>query len=70
MKKTEEYICPRCGADTEITCEDWENDGESASWTYHCPHCGADWTEYFNLTYIGYAMDDIDYDEKGDKINA
>ena len=66
MKK-EAYVCPVCkGEDCE--CTDYEWDSESIRQEYSCHDCGAVWDEFHELTYRGYALNGVDYDENGNKM--
>ena len=67
MKKTTDYICPKCGKDMNISMEDYEVDADCLSVKMYCYDCDTSWREYFLLKYDGYACEGHFYDANGEQ---
>lgn len=49
--------CPHCGSiDADYLSSD--TDCEYPEWTYKCRECGVKWTEYAELKYVGYNINE------------
>ena len=68
-KKIAPYCCPKCGSFNYDTA-DYEWDDESFCIKAVCEDCDAQWNDYFSLKWKGYVYDNVDYDEKGEKMFA
>lgn len=64
MRKREMCVCPKCDSDhTEMT--DFEMDIDCLWTKWGCLDCEETWTEYYTLTYDGYAHNGKVYDAEG-----
>ena len=68
MKKTTEWVCPKCGENIYLTERECTVEDMMANIEVSCDICGAKWNEYFELTYHGYACEGVDYDENGKEV--
>jgi transcriptional regulator NrdR family protein len=67
MKKQEMGVCPKCGSD-DIEYYVTDFDMNTVLHTCMCNKCGTRFTEYEETRYIGYSIDDTQYDEDGNEI--
>ena len=68
-KKIAPYCCPKCGS-SNYDAVDYDWDADTLCIEAICEDCDAQWNEYFSLKWEGYAYDNVDYDEKGEKMFA
>lgn len=67
MKKTEGYVCPKCGATGVI--EDWDLDCDSLWLNLSCSECDEVWYETHKLKYESYRCNGKSYDKDGNEEN-
>ena len=63
-RKNDACMCPVCGEYT-ARIEDYEIDIDCLWQKLYCPDCEESWSEYYSLTYDGYAHDGVVYDADG-----
>ena len=67
IKKTEQFVCPHCGAEGKICNYDMDIDG---LWMgMYCPECDERWSEWAQLTYDGCSIKGQVYDKEGNEVN-
>ena len=67
IKKTEQFVCPHCGAEGKICNYDMDIDG---LWMgMYCLECDERWSEWAQLTYDGCSIKGQAYDKEGKEIN-
>lgn len=67
--KNKPSICPFCGKDDYISCEEYELiSNTDIVFHFYCTECDKSFSEYFTMKYDGYCADGKEYNENGEEV--
>lgn len=66
IKKEKMGICPKCGSEN-VEYKDYNYIDNFMIHSVVCNDCGCNFREYTTIKYIGFGMDNDDYNELGEK---
>lgn len=66
IKKEKMGICPKCGSEN-VDYKDYNYIDDFMVYEVICNNCRCKFREYTKVQYVGYGMDDDEYNELGEK---